>query len=65
MKLGEILLRRKLISQHQLDTILCKQRSGSQKLGELLLEKGLISEKDLTTALKEQQWRDQGFWVIN
>ncbi|WP_254175310.1 hypothetical protein [Planktothrix pseudagardhii] len=65
MKLGEILLKRKLISQHQLEVTLFQQRTDSKRIGELLLEKGCISEKDLTTALKEQQWRHQGFWVIN
>ena len=65
MKLGEILLRRQLISKLQLETILFQQQSCSQKIGELLLEKGWVSEQDLTMALKEQQWRYQGFWVIN
>ena len=44
MKLGEILLRRQLISKLQLETILFQQCACSQKIGELLLEKGWISE---------------------
>lgn len=64
MKIGEILLRKKLLSGQLLAKLLTEQQCGSRKLGELLLEKGIISETDLVTGLQEQGWRREGFWVI-
>lgn len=64
MKIGEILLRKKLLSGQQLAKLLTEQQSASRKLGELLLEQGIISETDLVTGLQEQRWRKEGFWVI-
>lgn len=65
MKIGEILLRRKLISQAQLDQAMDIQASCRQKLGELLIFQGWIQEDDLETALSEQYWRQNGFWIID
>ena len=64
MKIGEILLRKKLLSGQQLSKLLIEQQSASRKLGELLLEHGIISEADLAIVLQEQQWRKDGFWII-
>ncbi|HIK30926.1 MAG TPA: hypothetical protein IGS17_17120 [Oscillatoriales cyanobacterium M59_W2019_021] len=64
MKIGEILLRKKLLSSQQLSTLLTEQQSGSRKLGELLLERGIVSETDLVAVLQEQKWRREGFWMI-
>lgn len=64
MKLGELLVRKRLISHDQLNQILELQASTSRKLGELLLERSLISAENLSTALQEQYWRNNGFWVI-
>lgn len=64
MQLGEILLRRKLITREQLDQALALQRHRQQKLGEILLSRQLIKRLDLQRALVEQSWRKQGFWVI-
>ncbi|NJR64454.1 MAG: hypothetical protein HC772_02600 [Leptolyngbyaceae cyanobacterium CRU_2_3] len=64
MKLGEVLVQRKLISSEQVQYILEHQFSSPKRMGELLLERSLISCDDLTSALKEQYWRDQGYWVI-
>ncbi len=65
MKLGEILLHRKLISASQLEQALNLQCSFHQKLGELLVSKGWIQPEDLNLALKEQYWRQKGYWVID
>lgn len=65
MKLGEILLHRKLISASQLEQALNLQYSFPQKLGELLVSKGWIQPEDLNQALKEQYWRQKGYWVID
>lgn len=65
MKIGEILIRRKLISQAQLDQAIEIQTSCCQKLGELLMFQGSIHQNDLEEALKEQYWRQHGYWIID
>ncbi len=65
MKIGEILLKRKLISQAQLDQAIEIQASCRQKLGELLLFQGWIQQDDLDEALREQYWRQNGYWIID
>ncbi|ERT05622.1 hypothetical protein M595_4402 [Lyngbya aestuarii BL J] len=65
MKLGEILLKKKLISSTQLEQALNLQCLYSEKLGELLINKGWLQSHDLDQALREQHWRQQGFWVID
>ncbi|EAW36320.1 hypothetical protein [Lyngbya sp. PCC 8106] len=65
MKLGEILLKKKLISSTQLEQALNLQCLYSEKLGELLINKGWLQSHDLDKALREQYWRQQGFWVID
>lgn len=64
MKIGEILIRRGLITQVQLDHILQSQRNNARLLGELLLENHWVAGDDLQNALQEQQWRAEGLWVI-
>jgi len=64
MKLGQLLIRKQLISYQQLELVLLLQQENHKKLGELLLEKGLICQEKLNIALKEQYWRKNGFWVI-
>ncbi len=64
MLLGEILIRKKIISFQQLNLILTQQQITKKKLGELLLELGLISGEELEKALQEQYWRQHGYWVI-
>ncbi|OZH52010.1 hypothetical protein AFK68_27155 [Hydrocoleum sp. CS-953] len=65
MKIGEILIRRDLISQAQLDQAIDVQASCRQKLGELLMFQGWIQQDDLEMALREQYWRQNGYWVID
>ena len=65
MKIGEILIRRHLISQAQLDQAIDIQASCRQKLGELLMFQGWIQPDDLEIALREQYWRQNGYWVID
>ncbi|MEL7038280.1 MAG: hypothetical protein AAFO04_22090 [Cyanobacteria bacterium J06592_8] len=64
-KLGEILVRKPLISESQLKQALMFQASYSQQLGRILVEQGLISEHCLEQALREQDWRRNGYWVID
>lgn len=72
-KLGEILLRQKLISQQDLTSALKAQSKGQGKrgkrakkrrIGDILLQLKLIRPEDLQRALLEQNWRKKGFWVI-
>ncbi len=62
--LGEILIRKNLITSEQLISILIQQKTVKKKLGELLLDLGLISTQQLEKALQEQYWRQNGYWVI-
>lgn len=64
MKLGEILVRKHLISQDQLDQLLAIQPLSNRPLGEILIERSIISTDTLSNVLKEQYWRNNGFWVI-
>ncbi|MDJ0707783.1 MAG: hypothetical protein QNJ46_31295 [Leptolyngbyaceae cyanobacterium MO_188.B28] len=65
MKLGEILVRKRLLSQSQLDCFIIIQSSTHQKLGELLVDHGVIDSPALEQALDEQNWRSRGLWVID
>jgi hypothetical protein len=64
MLLGEILIRKKLITCQQLEKALIKQKTHKQKLGAILLNLGFISHDELKGSLKEQYWRRNGYWVI-
>ena len=65
MKIGEILIRRELISQVQLNQAIDIQTSLHLKLGEFLMFQGLIKQQHLEEALKEQYWRQNGYWIID
>jgi hypothetical protein len=65
MKIGEILVRRGLISSTQLEQAITVQGICSLKLGELLVTEGWIQTNDLEQALLEQKWRQKGWWVID
>src|ERR1700690_2039819 len=55
MRLGEILLDRKLIVQEDLDRALELQRErGGEKLGKILVDLGFIAMRDVLSALSEQ-----------
>lgn len=65
MKLGQILIHKNIISSQQLQEALEMQSANSHKIGEILILKGLIQPPQLQEAILEQQWRNQGFWVID
>jgi type IV pilus assembly protein PilB len=54
LKLGDLLLKAKLITQEQLDSALKKQREEGGKLGEALVRLGFVSEEDITETLSHQ-----------
>jgi hypothetical protein len=54
LRLGEILLQRRLISPAQLDLALAEQRTKGGRLGEILVRRGELTSRDLKAALAEQ-----------
>lgn len=65
MILGEILVKKKVISSDQLEEVIRLQSSYHKKIGELLMMQGFIQESELQQALKEQYWRRNGYWMID
>jgi hypothetical protein len=64
MKVGEILLRKQVISETQLDQALFIQSCAKMPLGEILIRLGWINKTSLDYALEEQYWRNHGYWII-
>src|SRR5271167_1972056 len=54
MRLGEILMDRRLITQEDLDRALELQRERGDKLGKILVDLGFIAARDVLAALSEQ-----------
>ncbi|MBW4577744.1 MAG: hypothetical protein KME08_21140 [Aphanothece sp. CMT-3BRIN-NPC111] len=65
VRLGELLVVKKLISTDELEQALALQSNDDRKLGEIMIEKDLVLQAQLERALKEQYWRNNGFWVID
>jgi MSHA biogenesis protein MshE len=51
VRLGDLLLEKKLISEQQLQEALAEQRTSGRKLGRVLIDIGAVSEADLHTCL--------------
>ncbi|NCN71927.1 MAG: MSHA biogenesis protein MshE, partial [Betaproteobacteria bacterium] len=54
LRLGDVLVQQKLISQEQLQQTLDLQRQTGKKMGRLLIETGLITEELLANGLARQ-----------
>ncbi len=54
LRLGDVLLQQKLISEEQLKQTLDQQRATGKRLGRLLIESGVITEETLAHALARQ-----------
>jgi type IV pilus assembly protein PilB len=54
VKLGDLLLKQKLITPEQLETALKLQREEGGKIGEALVRVGAVSESDITETLSQQ-----------
>ena len=65
MKLGKVLINRKILTREQIQIVLSEQIYSGKKLGELLIEKNWIRLDELKWALQEQYWRNNGYWVID
>jgi len=53
-RLGDLLVRNKLVSQRQIAEALLQQSSSGKRLGQLLVDLGALDERDLARALSEQ-----------
>src|SRR5262245_15513673 len=54
LKLGELLLRNKLITKDQLDKALDLQKTNNSKLGYNLVKMGFVSDEEIATCLSKQ-----------
>src|ERR1700752_2814530 len=54
LKLGELLLRNKLITKDQLDKALELQKTNNSKLGYNLVKMGFVSDEEIATCLSKQ-----------
>ncbi len=54
IRLGDLLIDHKLISQAQLEQALSEQKSSGQKLGRVLIAEGYLTENQILDALSEQ-----------
>src|SRR5580692_2205816 len=54
MRLGEILIERRLITQEDLDRALELQSDRGDKLGKILIDLGFVSARDVLSSLSEQ-----------
>jgi murein DD-endopeptidase MepM/ murein hydrolase activator NlpD len=58
IRIGEVLLEKKLISQEQLQQALLAQGETGQKLGDILISQGIITNRQLDAALNSQYWQN-------
>lgn len=65
VRLGELLVVKKLISTDELEKCLALQNDDGRRLGEIMVESNLVPQIELQRALEEQYWRNNGFWVID
>src|SRR5215469_12825421 len=54
MRLGEILIEKRLITQEDLDRALELQRERGDKLGKILIDLGFVAARDVLSSLSEQ-----------
>ncbi len=54
IRIGDLLIANKIISQEQLNTALADQKKSGRKLGRVLIENGFISEDQLLSFLSQQ-----------
>ena len=54
IRIGDLLIAHKIISQSQLEAALAEQKKSGRKLGKVLVENGFLSEDQLLTFLSQQ-----------
>ncbi|MGB8699275.1 MAG: peptidoglycan DD-metalloendopeptidase family protein [Thermosynechococcaceae cyanobacterium] len=58
VRVGEVLIQKKLITPDDLKLALAIQRETHLKLGEILIQQGLVTRRQMNEALSEQRWRN-------
>ena len=58
VRIGEVLVKKGLITQNELTLALLEQSNTQLKLGEILVQQGRVTHLQLNQVLKEQQWRN-------
>lgn len=58
VRIGEVFLKKGLITQAQLEEVLVLQRDSGKKVGDILIQKGLITRKQLEQSLTSQYWQN-------
>lgn len=53
-KIGDLLIKKKLISKEQLTACLQEQKVSGERIGDILVKKGIITEEDLITTISER-----------
>ena len=54
MKLGQLLVKKRIIDEDQLRAVLARQKGESARLGEMLVRLGLVSKRDVLSSLATQ-----------
>ena len=65
IRLGQLLIQERLISEVELNRVLEEQRNSNKRLGELLLEEKLVPQEKLQKVVEKQYWQKNGFWLIS
>jgi murein DD-endopeptidase MepM/ murein hydrolase activator NlpD len=58
VRIGEVLVKKEIITKEELEQALAIQRASGQKLGMVLIQAGLITRKQLEQALTAQYWQN-------
>ncbi len=59
LKLGELLVRNKLITKEQLDKALQVQKNSGNKLGYDLVKLGFVTDEDIAQCLEQTVWNSR------
>ena len=55
IRLGEILVQQKLLTEEQLKSALDEQKKSGRRLGRVVIDKGFVSEEQISEALARQR----------
>ena len=61
IRLGEILVQQKLLSEEQLGIALTDQKRSGRKLGRVFVENGVVTEEQISGAIARQLAKAPGF----
>lgn len=64
LKLGELLLRHKLVTKEQLDKALELQKTNNSKLGSNLVKLGYVTDDEIAQVLSKQFGISPSIWAV-